>query len=68
MIVWGGGASGDGARYDPIRDTWQAVSPKGAPTVRGGHSAVWTGTEMIVYGGVTGDPVTPLGDGGRYTP
>ena len=38
----------------------------GAPLVRAYHTAVWTGTEMIVWGGDTGTAY--LNTGGRYTP
>ena len=33
---------------------------------RSGHQAVWTGTEMIVWGGVNG--IGSLSTGGRYNP
>jgi hypothetical protein len=42
------------------------MSSDGAPGARSLHSAVWTGTEMIVWGGVQGSTVS--GDGGRYDP
>lgn len=42
---------------------WEALSTTGAPTARLGHTAVWTGTEMIVWGG---EPATLAG--GRYDP
>jgi hypothetical protein len=32
-------------------NTWSATSLTGAPSVRNQHTAVWTGTEMIVWGG-----------------
>jgi hypothetical protein len=57
MIVWGGysrvvgGPLGDGGRYDPAIDLWSAVTATGAPEPRAGHAAVWTGTDMIVWGG-----------------
>ena len=73
MIIWGGhafdGASlylNTGARYNPQTDTWQAVSTIGAPAGRSGHTAVWTGTEMIVWGGYNGSSY--LNTGGRYNP
>src|SRR5262249_17928085 len=58
MIIWGGW-SGDppmntGGRYNPVDDTWLPVSTTGAvppPTTRQDHTAVWTGSEMIVWGG-----------------
>ncbi len=72
MIVWGGeGAAGTqlntGGRYNPATDTWTATSTAGAvPAGRVFHSAVWTGTEMIVWGGA---PLTGLTNtGGRYNP
>ena len=38
-------------------DTWTATSTTNAPTGRCGHTAVWTGSEMIVWGGVRMAPV-----------
>ena len=37
----------------------------GAPAARGYHTAVWTGEEMLVWGGFGGDY---LNDGGAYDP
>jgi len=66
MIVWGGRIIyepfGAGGVYDPLLDSWTAISNESAPTPRGWHTAVWTGTEMIVWGGI------PFGTGGRYDP
>jgi len=58
MIVWGGHADSNypntGARYKTILSSWTATSMAGAcPTPRTGHSAVWTGREMIVWGGTS---------------
>lgn len=73
LIVWGGAKYvfftatpyADGARYDPVRDAWQPVAAAGiAP--RANHSAVWTGTEMLVWGGT--EMSTHLATGGRYDP
>jgi N-acetylneuraminic acid mutarotase len=70
MIVWGGSRTSDyrylksGGRYDPVNDSWTATSTANAPTARYRHTAVWTGTEMIVWGGVSG--ITRLNTGGRY--
>ena len=38
----------------------------GAPTARCDHSAVWTGREMIVWGGIT--QTDTFNDGKRYDP
>jgi hypothetical protein len=78
MVVWGGAGTNyydllnTGGRYDPLTDSWKRI-PSGiiAPAGRGGHSAVWTGAEMVIWGGVrmdSGNVFTPLNDGGRYSP
>ena len=78
MIVWGGTpntgptVTATGGRYDPAIDTWSATSSAGAPAPRASHAAVWTGTEMIVWGGCDNSICAvndnPLGDGARYDP
>jgi len=72
MIVWAGnhvfvtyGSTDTGGRYNPATDTWTGTSTAGAPSPRIYHSAVWTGSEMIVWGGQYGDSVAT---GGRYDP
>jgi N-acetylneuraminic acid mutarotase len=73
MIVWGGQASGTivfdtGGRYDPATDTWLETSAGASvPEARSSHSAVWTGTRMIVWGG-KGTTSSALNSGGRYDP
>jgi N-acetylneuraminic acid mutarotase len=67
-MVWG--APGDttliGAGYTEIApsriDYWTPTTTTGAPSVRAYHTAVWTGSKMIVWGG------TDLNDGGQYDP
>ena len=73
MIVWGGFSYSSssspfdsGARYDPVTDSWTATERLGAPSGRHQHSAVWTGVEMIVWGGSRSGP--SLDSGGRYDP
>ncbi|HOX05006.1 MAG TPA: Ig-like domain-containing protein, partial [Planctomycetota bacterium] len=77
MIIWGGDTGGpgsetatnSGARYNPVTDTWSSMSTTNAPSARWAHGAVWTGTEMIVWGGCQGTgPWTFLSDGARYDP
>src|SRR5262245_40547634 len=46
-------------------DVWAATSAVGAPGKRYGHSVVWTGSEMIVWGGYTKNY---FNTGGRYDP
>jgi len=76
MIVWGGHdhpPSGNdryfytGGRYDPSTDTWQATPTTGITAWgRSGHTAIWTGNEMIVWGGYCYQGY--LNTGGRYNP
>ena len=67
MIIWSGYNTSAGARYNPVSDTWVAMSFANAPIARFGHSAVWSGTEMIVWGGVEAGAGV-LETGGRYNP
>jgi len=69
MIVWGGknvDAVDTGARYDPVEDIWVATSTDGTPGIRFAHTAIWTGSQMIVWGG-TNAPAVTVGGGG-YDP
>ncbi len=70
MIVWGGydGAArlNDGGRYDPVSDSWTAMTPTNAPTAREKHAVVWTGNDFVVFGGWNG--TATVGVGGRYRP
>jgi len=47
-------------------DAWAATSTVNAPTARDLHTAVWTGSEMIVWGGTNFSNY--LNTGGRYNP
>ena len=70
MVVWGGLGPFDGTppgldtggRYDPVTDTWSATTTASAPAARAGHTAIWTGGFMLVWGG------SSLDTGGRYFP
>jgi N-acetylneuraminic acid mutarotase len=76
MLVWGGtfydGTNhyfDDGGRYQPAGDSWTPLSTTGAPSARRTTSAVWTGSEMLVWGGFSYDGAYHyLNDGGRYHP
>ncbi len=57
MIVWDGFfySGGEqyvntGGRYRPGTNSWIATTTSSAPSARSGHSAVWTGSEMIIWG------------------
>lgn len=59
VVTPGAAQVGDGEGF------WQPRSSVNAPVPRRAHTAVWTGSEMIVWGGENG---APLGNGGRYEP
>ena len=72
MIVWGGQNGvvttflNTGGRYNPVSDSWTATSTTNAPEARTLHTAVWTGSEMIVWSGL-GNSIN-VNSGGRYNP
>lgn len=75
VIVWGGGNNTPSSRidnntggiYDPVTDTWTRTSTDaGCPHARESHSAVWTGSEMIIWGGSYKKVI--LGNGSFYDP
>lgn len=90
MILWGGGrrtgtsrenqhpylTHADGGRYDPALNQWTLLPAEGAPRGRYKHTAVWTGEEMLVWGGTTvtftGEPPkqgnSSFQDGARFSP
>src|SRR5436309_1801431 len=49
-----------------VDDTWTATSTTNAPDARAVHTAVWTGSEMIVWGGWNG--VNYFNTAGKYNP
>ena len=49
-----------------IDDTWTATSTTNAPSARALHTAVWTGSEMIIWGGADGQGFSNTG--ARYNP
>jgi hypothetical protein len=74
MIVWGGQTFGvaktnTGGLYDPLTDRWSPTRDDAtAPAARDQHIALWTGVEMIVWGGSLNTAPTFANDGGRYRP
>ena len=75
VIVWGGIEDGgsqrfkNGGRYAPSTDTWTRPSTINAPTARYRHTAIWTGSQMVVWGGSDGTQTgQALNTGGRYSP
>ncbi len=72
MIVWGGldqSASdtfNTGGIYDPVTDRWSAMTTTNAPIAMYGHTAIWTGSKMLVWGSTSSRPLEDIG--GVYDP
>jgi hypothetical protein len=49
-------------------NSWAATTILSAPDARRYHTAVWTGSEMIIWGGFNSSPPYVLNTGSRYTP
>ncbi|MGI8706724.1 MAG: Kelch repeat-containing protein [Actinomycetota bacterium] len=70
FLLWGGPDHSEkpslrGLAYNPATDNWRKTAP--APTGgRWSHAVVWTGTEMIVFGGGNAD--SDLAAGLAYNP
>jgi hypothetical protein len=76
MIIWGGVSPHDstnimdtGSCYTPSLDTWiDTATPPVALEPRIDHSAIWNGTDMIIWGGRTYPPAQDFDTGARYNP
>jgi photosystem II stability/assembly factor-like uncharacterized protein len=72
MIIWGGDTNSSflntGSIYDPVSNTWTAMSTINAPEARCNHSAIWTGSKMIVWGGTIETSPYYTNTGGIYDP
>lgn len=78
VVLWGGYQTTGGSpltyisqnrgfAYDPATDTWRDLSSVEAPSPRQNHSAVWTGKELLVWGGsLQVKRLSDIADGGRY--
>lgn len=61
LIIWGGLETpndvplNSGMHGDLQDDQWKPLSKEGALTARSGHSAIWTGSRMMVWGGIDED-------------
>lgn len=73
IIIWGGECadnmslcSDSGYKYNLNEGKWYPISSIGAPKSRINHMAVWTGSEMIIWGG--SDYYNTFDDGYAYNP
>jgi N-acetylneuraminic acid mutarotase len=75
VLVWGGQmgpwqhpvAPPHGEAYDPTTDRWTAMT-RSPLRARVGAVAVWTGAQMIVWGGSSLDEGQPFLNGAAFTP
>jgi hypothetical protein len=65
MVVWGGYEAKAGGRFNPLTNHWRPVQATPSAFNRYGHTAVWTGSKMVVFGGFTSEYTNT---GGRYDP
>lgn len=69
MIIFGGRSAfnltNTGSKYNPVTNTWTAMSVSGAPTAEE-HAATWSGSLLYVSGGLNG--TTGLTDVNTYNP
>ncbi len=74
LLVWGGEGNaselGSGAQllFDSTGNptAWRSINRLNSPSARSGHSVVWTGSRMIVWGGARSGAL--LADGAVYDP
>ena len=63
-------AAGDGGSRASVAEGWRRLAA-GPLSPRVGHSAVWTGSELLIWGGTTGqecEDSCPRADGLAYRP
>lgn len=74
MIVWGGwnlttGLMNNGGLYNPSTDSWLPTAiDENTPSIRNSFTSVWTGEEMIIWGGYSNQSGTELNSGSKYNP
>lgn len=77
-IIWGGRISNvqgddtllaDGAILSSDGETWEAIpQSQGSPPGRYGHTALWTGDSLLIWGGQENVQVNAPGTGARFFP
>lgn len=73
-IVWGGKAGpwlnyttfNTGHLFHPSTNIWTNMSAVGAPSLRNNEAVVWSGKDLVVWGGIYSG--TTLGTGSVYSP
>jgi len=57
----------DGGLYNPSSGVWMSLNTNNAPEPRYYHTALWTGSQMLVWGGASTNNLY-YNDGGAYSP
>lgn len=68
ILMWGENYNGNaaiGIKLNLQTLAWSTISTINQPSVRDGHTSVWTGSKMLVWGGVSPATAYPR-DGGQY--
>jgi hypothetical protein len=69
MLIW---AKDHGVAYNPTPDRWRELPQEGEPSARVSSvipiPSIWTGSEWIVWGGLSSTSLEALSDGARYSP
>lgn len=75
MVVFGGQTARSGnltnvtGVFNPATNKWQTGSAVDVPAAREYHTAVWTGSKMVVFGGYESNSVAAsIGSGGVFDP
>jgi hypothetical protein len=71
IFLWSG-SERKGFVYNYSANIWDSINTAQSPSVRYNHKAVWTGSEVVIFGGSSVEsPVSGtdyLNTGGRYSP
>lgn len=63
-----------GGVYDPVTNVWVSMPTSARPSARNSHTAVWTGSKMLIFGGygvlsgIPGGQPVSLGSLTGYSP
>lgn len=76
MHLWGGSVPGTnytspvntGGSYDPVANSWRTYTTTGGLSARSSHNTVWTGRELLIYGGVNDNTTAVFSDGKLFKP
>ncbi|MEM7658984.1 MAG: hypothetical protein AAF399_22870, partial [Bacteroidota bacterium] len=65
LLIWGGedagGLTNTGGIYDPVTDSWAAMSTTSAPAAREDFTAILAGDKVIIWGGRNGGSFYSVG-------